>query len=139
MSQKFTIDKNTGNFCIPYVITSPSIDPPSGRLSLYNNNVQETTKISVNKTNFDKQSITPYLTGSNAGTLTISSKNFPTSYAIFPYTIVEEETNYVNFISSGSSAFSDLTPFTRGETVCIVLDYNDRPNIAGHLHTLILY
>ena len=105
MSQKFTIDKNTGNFCIPYVIASPSVDPPSGRLSLYNNDVRSTTKVSVHKTNFDNQSITPYLTGSSAGNLIISSKNFPTSYAIFPYTVVEEEDNYVNFLSSGSSAF----------------------------------
>ena len=59
MSQKFSIDRDTGNFCIPYVVASPSINPASGRLSFYNRDVQSSTKVSIHKTNFDNKSISP--------------------------------------------------------------------------------
>lgn len=129
MSQKFIIDKDPGNFCISYIVASPSISPSSGRLSFYNNDVQSSTQVSISKTNFSNKNIAPYLTGSNKGNLTISSKDFPTSYVIFPYIEVTEGTDHINFlfptVSPVASAFSSPIPFARGETVCISLDYND--------------
>jgi len=129
MSQKFIIDKDPGNFCIPYVVSSPSVSPASGRLSFYNSDVQSSTQVSISKTNFNNKSITSYLTGSNKGNLIISSKDFPTSHVIFPYVEVTEGTDHVNFLFATGSpvalSFSSPVPFSGGEVVCISLDYND--------------
>ena len=78
MAQEFLADRDLGAFCIPYKVAGNSITPPTGHLSFYNKlDVRYITRVDIHKNDFNNNNILRYLTGSNKGNLTISSKNFP--------------------------------------------------------------
>jgi len=114
MAQKFIIDRNLGAFCIPYKLSSTSTVPVSGRISLYNSlKVANVSRIDINKSDLSQNDLSNYLKDSSKGTITLYSKEFPTSYAIFPYSSVTEQSTYVTFnLSSGAIAKSENIPFS---------------------------
>ena len=114
MAQKFIIDQNLGAFCIPYKLSSTSTVPVSGRISLYNSlKVASVTRVDINKSDLSQNDLSNYLNTSSKGTITLYSKEFPTSYAIFSYTSIVENPNYITFnLIPGAIAKSENIPFS---------------------------
>ena len=137
MAQKFLIDRDLGDFCIPFKVSSASTVPKSGKLSFYSGfDVRHITKVDISTFDLNNNNILRYLTGSSKGNILIHSKELPTSYAVFSYYTVTENTNYISLqlesgIYSGSIAFSEHLPFSKEDEVCIVLDYNDGAGGGG--------
>ena len=61
MAQKFLIDRDLGDFCIPFKVSSASTVPKSGKLSFYSGfDVRHITKVDISTFDLNNNNILRY-------------------------------------------------------------------------------